>query len=83
MLLKSPKIYNAIRLFTILIYMNNKIVRYIFDIFCKYTYKVNLFSASGHNLKIIQRQLGHASITTSSVYLSVQEEELNEAVEKL
>jgi site-specific recombinase XerD len=50
---------------------------------CRHSYAVNLYSASGHNLKIIQRQLGHASITTSSVYLSVQEEELTEAVEKL
>lgn len=37
----------------------------------------------GYNLKLVQHQLGHASITTSSVYLSIQNEELNAAVEKL
>jgi site-specific recombinase XerD len=50
---------------------------------CRHSYAVLLFAASGYNLKLVQHQLGHASITTSSVYLSVQNEELNEAVEKL
>lgn len=50
---------------------------------CRHSYAVALFAASGYNLKLLQRQMGHASITTSSVYLSVQNEELYEAVEKL
>lgn len=50
---------------------------------CRHSYAVNLFAASGYNLKLVQHQLGHASITTSSVYLSVQNEQLNDAVEKL
>lgn len=50
---------------------------------CRHSYAVALFAASGYNLKLVQHQLGHASITTSSVYLSVQNEQLNEAVEKL
>ena len=49
----------------------------------RHTYATNLYKASGYNLRLVQKQLGHSSITTTSVYSDVISDDLEKAVEKL
>lgn len=49
----------------------------------RHTYATFLLIASRYNYRFVQRQLGHASITTTQVYASVIEVEGRVAIEKL
>ena len=50
---------------------------------CRHSHALAIYKASGHNLRVVQTQLGHASISTSAVYLSAVGDDIIEAVEKL
>jgi integrase len=49
----------------------------------RHTYASHLYRASGYNLRLVQKQLGHSSIKTTQVYADVFDEDLTKAVEKL
>ena len=49
----------------------------------RHTHATILYRVSGHNLRMVQKQLGHSSITTTTVYSDVMEEEVFEALGKL
>jgi len=49
----------------------------------RHTYASHLYRASNYNLRLVQKQLGHASIKTTQVYADVFDEDLNKALEKL
>ncbi|MBT3802089.1 MAG: tyrosine-type recombinase/integrase [Bacteroidetes bacterium] len=49
----------------------------------RHTYATNLYKASNYNLRLVQKQLGHSSITTTSVYSDVISKDLDDALEKL
>ena len=49
----------------------------------RHTYATNLYKASGYNLRLVQKQLGHSSITTTSVYSDVINKDLDEALENM
>ena len=49
----------------------------------RHTYATNLYKASGYNLRMVQKQLGHASITTTTVYSDVLNQDLTDALESL
>lgn len=49
----------------------------------RHTYASELYRASGGNLRLVQKQLGHARITTTQVYADVFDEDATRAVEKL
>ena len=50
---------------------------------CRHTYACRLYSASGHNLRMVQKQLGHANIRVTSVYADAMLEDTLKAVEAL
>ena len=49
----------------------------------RHSYATNLYKVSNYNLRLVQKQLGHSSITTTSVYSDVISEDLDEALERL
>jgi site-specific recombinase XerD len=49
----------------------------------RHTYASHLYRASNYNLRLVQKQLGHASIRTTQVYADVFDEDLKNALEKL
>ncbi len=49
----------------------------------RHTYATNLYKASGYNLRLVQQQLGHSSVSTTSVYSAVVSKDLDEALERL
>tara|TARA_R110002072_G_scaffold128623_13_gene266488 strand:+ start:7803 stop:8474 length:672 start_codon:yes stop_codon:yes gene_type:complete len=49
----------------------------------RHTYATLLLKASGGNLRLVQRQLGHASLATTQVYLGIFSEDLEQSVETL
>jgi len=49
----------------------------------RHTYATNIYKSSGYNLRLVQQQLGHSSITTTSVYSAVLNPDLDQAVKKL
>jgi len=49
----------------------------------RHTYATNLYKASGFNLRLVQKQLGHSSISTTQVYADTFDEDLDNAVENL
>ena len=49
----------------------------------RHTYATNLYKASGYNLRMDQKQLGHSSITTTTVYSDVLNQDLTDALENL
>jgi site-specific recombinase XerD len=49
----------------------------------RHTYATNLYKASGYNLRMVQKQLGHSSITTTTVYSDVLNKDLEDALESL
>lgn len=52
-----------------------------YSIHClRHTYATQIYKASGYNLRLVQQQLGHASITTTSVYSHVDSEQLENAI---
>lgn len=49
----------------------------------RHTYATNLYKASGYNLRLVQQQLGHSSVSTTSVYSGVVSKDLDDALERL
>ena len=49
----------------------------------RHTYATRLYKASGHNLRLVQKQLGHASVQTTQVYADVTDADVEAAVEQL
>ena len=49
----------------------------------RHTFGTHLYKASGQNLRLVQKQLGHSRITTTQVYADVFAEDAVEAVERL
>jgi len=49
----------------------------------RHTYATRLYKASGYNLRLVQKQLGHSSPSTTSVYADVVNEDLDKALESL
>jgi site-specific recombinase XerD len=55
-----------------------------YSIHClRHTYACLLYKASNYNLRLVQKQLGHASIKTTQVYADVIAPDATRAVEKL
>jgi site-specific recombinase XerD len=55
-----------------------------YSIHClRHTYGTHLYKASGYNLRLVQEQLGHASINTTQVYANIFIKDVRRAVEKL
>ena len=50
---------------------------------CRHTYAVRLYKSSGNNLRLVQKQLGHSSVSTTQVYADVVDSDTQEAVDKL
>jgi site-specific recombinase XerD len=49
----------------------------------RHTAATRLYKASGNNLRLVQKQLGHSSIATTQVYADVMDEDVEEALRKL
>ena len=49
----------------------------------RHTYASHLYRASNYNLRLVQKQLGHASIRTTQVYADVFPDDLKTALAKL
>ena len=49
----------------------------------RHTYASHLYKASGFNLRLVQKQLGHRSIKTTEVYADVFNEDTEKALERL
>jgi len=55
-----------------------------YSIHClRHTYACQLYKASGYNLRLVQKQLGHSSIHTTEVYADVMEPDIEDALRKL
>jgi len=55
-----------------------------YSIHClRHTYACELYRASGYNLRLVQKQLGHAQIATTQVYADVVEPDMQRALQKL
>ncbi len=55
-----------------------------YSIHClRHTYATELYKASGYNLRLVQQQLGHSSIQTTSVYSAVINPDIEKAVEAM
>ena len=50
---------------------------------CRHTYASQLYRASGRDIRLVQRQLGHSSIKITEVYAHVFDKDTDRAVEKL
>jgi site-specific recombinase XerD len=50
---------------------------------CRHTYASHLYKASGHDLRMVQRQLGHSSVKTTEVYAHVFDQDIDRAVGRL
>ncbi len=49
----------------------------------RHTYATRLYRASGYNLRLVQKQLGHSSVATTQVYADVLDEDMDEALTNL
>ena len=49
----------------------------------RHTYASHLYKASGYNLRLVQKQLGHSSIAITQVYADVLDSDLKKALNKL
>ena len=55
-----------------------------YSIHClRHTYGSHLYVSSGHDLRLIQEQLGHSSVKVTEVYASVMDVDAKKAVERL
>ena len=55
-----------------------------FSIHClRHTYACHLYKASGYNLRLVQKQLGHSSIQITEVYADVMEPDIQGALIRL
>lgn len=50
---------------------------------CRHTYATHLYRASGHDLEVVQEQLGHASIKTTTIYAKITKEDKAQAAAAL
>ena len=49
----------------------------------RHTYATRLYKASGYNLRLVQKQLGHSSVSTTQVYADTSSEDVDEALANL
>jgi site-specific recombinase XerD len=49
----------------------------------RHTYASHLYRASGNNLRLVQKQLGHASVKTTEIYAHVLDDDAEKAVSAL
>ena len=49
----------------------------------RHTHATRLYKASGNNLRMVQKQLGHANIQTTTVYSDVADEDVDEALDNM
>ena len=49
----------------------------------RHTYACHLYKASGWNLRLVQKQLGHSNIATTQVYADVMDPDMRRALERL
>ena len=49
----------------------------------RHTYAVRLYKASSYNLRLVQKQLGHRSVSTTQVYADVLDVDVDQALENL
>ena len=49
----------------------------------RHTYATNLYKASGYNLRLVQKQLGHSSPSITQVYADVMNTDVVEALKNL
>lgn len=49
----------------------------------RHTYGTYLYAASHHNLRMVQKQLGHSSIKTTQVYTGLLENDTEQALDRL
>jgi integrase/recombinase XerD len=55
-----------------------------YSIHClRHTYACELYRASGYNLRLVQKQLGHSHIGTTQVYADVIEPDMQRALQRL
>jgi len=55
-----------------------------YSIHClRHTYGSHLYVASGYNLRLVQKQLGHSSVRVTEVYASLMDKCIKQAVERL
>ena len=55
-----------------------------YSIHClRHTYACQLYKASGYNLRLVQKQLGHSSIHATEVYADVMEPDIQDALRRL
>lgn len=55
-----------------------------YSIHClRHTYATRLHKASGYNLRLVQKQLGHSSVSTTQVYADVLSEDVEKALANL
>jgi len=55
-----------------------------YSIHClRHTYACELYKVSGHNLRLVQKQLGHSNFRTTEVYADVMNFEITKSLEKL
>ncbi len=50
---------------------------------CRHTYATHLYRVSGHDLEVVQEQLGHASVKTTTIYTRVTKEDKARAADAL
>lgn len=50
---------------------------------CRHTYACQLYKASGYNLRLVQKQLGHSNSRTTEIYADVMNPDLTKSLEKL
>ena len=49
----------------------------------RHTYATLLYKSSGNNLRLVQQQLGHRSVQTTTVYANVMDEDVEKAVNSI
>lgn len=49
----------------------------------RHTHATRLYKASGYNLRLVQKQLGHSSVATTQVYADVIDEDAVQALANL
>lgn len=49
----------------------------------RHTHGAHLYVVSGHNLRLVQEQLGHSSVRVTEIYASLMDRDVRDAVEKL
>jgi site-specific recombinase XerD len=50
---------------------------------CRHTYATHLYRVSGHDLEVVQEQLGHANVKTTTIYARITKEDKLQAANAL